>query len=119
VESVMTDAERLSIPYLFKLRQTRNVKQLTGQLFNTADWEDAGQGWTGIDSTLRLQGWSRSRRVVVLRRRLQGDVALIQRVEPQQLLLSTVEKSWGRARCMSTRLLITNRSDPILALAQL
>ncbi len=39
-------------------------------------WVDAGQGWWGVEAELRLHGWSRTRRVVVLRRRLPGTVAL-------------------------------------------
>ncbi len=39
-------------------------------------WEDAGQGWQGIGADLRLQGWSRLRRAVVLRRRLPATLAL-------------------------------------------
>lgn len=122
VDSVMSEAERLSIPYLFKLRQSRNVKRLIERVFNTPDWQDAGQGWSGIESTLRLQGWSCARRVVVLRRRLKGDVALTQhtepRTEPQQLLLGTVE-ILGPGELYEYAVLITNRNDPILALAQL
>jgi hypothetical protein len=33
-------------------------------------WVDAGQGWQGRDGQLKLDGWSRSRRVIVLRRAL-------------------------------------------------
>jgi hypothetical protein len=39
-------------------------------------WVDAGQGWQGKDGQLKLDGWSRSRRVIVLRRALAGDVTL-------------------------------------------
>ena len=48
------------------------------------EWEDAGQGWSGIEAELRLQGWSRTRRVVVLRRRLPGTVALTPRSDDGQ-----------------------------------
>jgi len=33
---------------------------------------DAGKGWEGQETKLRLEGWSRSRRVIMLRR-LQAD----------------------------------------------
>jgi hypothetical protein len=32
-------------------------------------WKDAGKGWRGTESELKLHGWTRSRRVIVLRRR--------------------------------------------------
>src|SRR5215510_1728983 len=54
--------------YLFKLRLTSNVKRYIEKLFWETDWKRAGQGWEGKGGELRLEGWSCSRRVVVLRR---------------------------------------------------
>ena len=62
------------IGYLFKLRLTSGVKKLLERLMRDADWQEAGQGWQGAESALRLSGWSRHRRVVVLRRRLSKHV---------------------------------------------
>ena len=36
---------------------------------------NSGQGWQAKGTEIRLQGWSRQRRVVVLRRRVKGAVA--------------------------------------------
>jgi len=77
-ERDMSEAEQRSIDYLFKLRQTSKVKALIGQLFARSDWVNAGQGWEGIESQLRLMGWTSSRRVIVLRRRIKGDVAFVE-----------------------------------------
>jgi len=41
-------------------------------------WWDAGQGWDGKESELQLTGWTNKRRVVVLRRRLQRDVVIVE-----------------------------------------
>jgi hypothetical protein len=40
------------------------------KMVTAGGWVDAGKGWEGQETTLRLQGWSRSRRVILLRRRL-------------------------------------------------
>jgi hypothetical protein len=72
-ENMMQGAEQREVPYLFKLRQTKGVAQLIARLAARGDkagWRTAGQGWEGVESHLQLQGWSRSRRVIVLRRRL-------------------------------------------------
>ena len=29
------------------------------------DWRSSGQGWESLETTLRLQGWTRERRVIV------------------------------------------------------
>lgn len=72
-ENMMQGAEQRGVPYLFKLRQTKGVAQLIARLATRGDkagWRTAGQGWEGVESRLQLQGWGRSRRVIVLRRRL-------------------------------------------------
>ena len=66
-ERVLTEAESRQQAYLFKLRLTRKPKDLIGLLERQGRWEDAGQGWEGREGTLQLQGWSRSRRVIVIR----------------------------------------------------
>jgi hypothetical protein len=53
---------------LFKLRHTAKVKTLIAQaLRGGAVWEDAGDGWEVMTAELRLSGWTRARRVVLVR----------------------------------------------------
>jgi len=73
-------------PYLFKLRLTAGIKRLLERRCFGAHWEDAGAGGVGTDDHLRLSGWDRDRRVVILRRRLQGDMLLAGRIEGQEVL---------------------------------
>ena len=40
-------------------------------------WVTAGHGWQGKQSTLRLVGWSRHRRVILLRRPIEWTVAMV------------------------------------------
>ena len=54
--------------YLFRLRLTRGVRKLVQMLEIQGGWKRAIHGWEGIEGTLQLQGWTRSRRVVVYRR---------------------------------------------------
>jgi hypothetical protein len=42
----------------------------TGEWVAERDWTDAGHGWQGKATTPRMVGWSRQRRVVLLRRKL-------------------------------------------------
>jgi hypothetical protein len=58
------------VKFLFKLRQSVNVRKLLEQLekCNYDLWQDAGDGWLEYETQLQLMGWSRSRRVIVLRR---------------------------------------------------
>ena len=88
-EKMMQGAEERGVPYLFKLRQTKGVVQLITRLAGRgtkAGWRAAGQGWEGVESELQLQGWSRSRRVIVLRRKLKARPAPEERNSEQLLL---------------------------------
>ena len=70
-EKAMVGAEERKLGYLFKLKQSANVKKLIGQVFRKEEWVEAGQQWQGREDVLGLSGWSKARRVVVLRRPLQ------------------------------------------------
>lgn len=67
-EENMKAAEYRGLCYLFKLRQTKNVKELVRMLEIHGSWVDAGQGFEGTEGSLQLTGWSYKRRVIVLRR---------------------------------------------------
>jgi hypothetical protein len=69
----MQAAEQRNIPYVFKLKQTAKGKRLIDRLFGQDEWVEAGQSWQGLSTELRLAGWSKARRVVVLRRPLRQE----------------------------------------------
>jgi hypothetical protein len=117
-ERDMNDAEAREMDYLFKLRQSPGVKALIRQLFGHGDWISAGQGWEGVDASLRLMGWSRSRRVVVLRRRIRGELALKDsRPRLGQAELACVELCEGGA-AYEYAVLVTSLKDPVTTIAQ-
>ena len=73
-EGEMAALEVLKQPYLFKLRQSPGVMKLLNRQWNLDEWRDVGQGWTGREDTLRLMGWSKPRRVIVIRRPRKIDI---------------------------------------------
>ena len=75
-EGIMREAEARELAFLFKLRLTANVKRMIEKLSCAPEWVDAGQGFEAKESEVRLVGWSRKRRVIVLRRRLKDAVGL-------------------------------------------
>ncbi|MEO7160577.1 MAG: transposase, partial [Polaromonas sp.] len=75
----IAELESRAQPCLFKLRQTQGVKRLLARQFARDDWSTPGpseQGWSAVEDTLKLSGWGRARRVVVLRRAVKTDLAL-------------------------------------------
>ncbi len=85
-ESVLREAEARPQPYVTKWRLTKNGKPLVTKLFAHPDWDKAGQDWAGREDTLPLSGWSRPRRVIVLRRPIKGDVLIAAQDDPQDTL---------------------------------
>lgn len=69
-ERTMNEAESRGLPYLFKLRKSEGVVRLLKEVSRRSDWQFAGGGWRGVESELQLQGWTKKRRVVILRRQL-------------------------------------------------
>jgi hypothetical protein len=118
-EGAMREAERRVLPYLFKLRLTANVKKLIKKTFSKDDWTSAGQGWQGRTDTLRLEGWSRQRRVVILRRRLKEGLAVAGRDDAGQLALGFVEIG-AESEVYEYSVLVTSiDEEEVLTLAQL
>jgi len=67
-EPVMGALEEIGQSYLSKLRQSPGVKSLIERLWSSDDWTPVGGGYHAVETTLKLSGWSRARRVVVVRR---------------------------------------------------
>lgn len=74
---VMTACEERALSYLFKLKQTPNVKRFISEKRVSGEWENAGQGWQGCSGQLQLMGWEQSRRVIILRRKIKKEVGVI------------------------------------------
>ena len=67
-EAIMLEHEERLLPYLFKLRHTPKVRELVQRTMRQgAAWQECGDGWQAMEGTLRLSGWSRSRRVILVR----------------------------------------------------
>jgi hypothetical protein len=118
-DAVMSAAEEKGVPYLFKIKQTKNVKRLIEKLMLNQDWSQAGQGWEGQESHLQLMGWSQSRRVIVLRKRVSKDYCAIQEdPETKQLSFSFAELDNKKTRIYEYAVLVTSLKDEVLSITQ-
>jgi hypothetical protein len=116
-EATMKEAENRGVDYLFKLRQTTNVKRLVETLFRDGQWIKAGQGWEGSESLLKLSGWSCHRRVIVLRRELKGAVALAHKTDDGQQEFAFIDTA-EEVKRYEYAVLVTSLPDAIDELAQ-
>jgi hypothetical protein len=117
-ESFMSGAEERNIQYLFKLRKSKGVKAVIRRAFRRSQWKDAGGGgWEGRIDSLTLQGWSKERRVVVLRRKLKNDVVLQETATAQQQLAFIDEED--PIDSYEVAVLVTSLNEDVFALADL
>ena len=118
-DSMMTGCEKRKLAYLFKLRQSKNVKRLIREMFHQRGWLPAGKGWQGLESELKLQGWEKPRRVIVLRREIK-DVAFTKESSsfPKQLVFASIE-SGTEVKKYEYAVLVTSLQEEILTIAQL
>ena len=100
-EATLALVESHGIDYLFRLRQTANVKKLIARTFFKEGWQAAGCGYEAFEAhaanpehadvaALKLSGWSKSRRVVILRRRIadkEGTVLVLDEANEQLTFL--------------------------------
>jgi hypothetical protein len=119
-ERMMQEAEQRGQPYLFKIRQSARIKELLAGSFAMDQWESAGQGWEGTWSEARLAGWSRKRRVILLRRPLREDLLVAKRKGKGRMAQMELEMGWVRTGTVlyEHAVLVTNMEDDILTLAQ-
>ncbi len=116
-EQMLCKAEIREIKYLFKLKQTSNVKRLIYRAFERGEWTDGGKGWEGTEDQLTLTGWSQSRRVIVLRRKLKDDVVLSNEQKNLQLQLAFIDVT-APVEKYEYAVLVTSLSDEVLSIAQ-
>lgn len=117
-ENVLRPLEERDLNYLFKIKQTKKAKKLTEFVTKSnKNWIDAGEGWEGIASTLELSGWSKERRVVVLRRKLKEKKQKVKEKEQQMCFpfLATLPNSDE----YEFAILVTTLDMDILTIAQL
>jgi hypothetical protein len=114
----MSGAEQRNIPYLFKLRKSRGATRLIHSAFRRDTWVDAGAGWYGCSESLKLQGWSKERKVVILRRKMKESLVLEEKSNFKQQELAFVDKS-DPIKSYEVAVLITSIDGDIYTLADL
>jgi hypothetical protein len=117
-DGLMSECEARGLPYLLRLRLTKNVKRAIERMAGGGGWKNAGQGWEGIKHQLQLSGWSRARRVILLRRRIKEQLVHNHRDDfTGQLRLSFAEIEKGEVYEYAA--LVTSLDAEILTLGQL
>ncbi len=117
-DSIMSEAEERNLPYLFKLKMTKNVQKLIYTIQGNQDWTPVVNGFDAQESQLKLTGWEKARRVIILRQPIKTDeTSLTPTTGEGQLRFDFGDKElFDRAYKYSV--LVTSLPDDLLALTQ-
>lgn len=115
-EGLVGECEARGQHYVFRLRLTKGVKQLVRQLEKQGGWSPTVNGWAGISGSVRRQGWSRARRVIVQRREQAGAPATAEAAQP--LLWRNSDWCASDAR-YAYQVLVTDLAHEVLTVADL
>lgn len=119
-EGIVLTLEERGQPYLLRLRQTKNVQRLVAQQFARQDWSRPdNQGCQMVEASLQLHGWSKKRRVVIVRQRIRGGIARERRIDGQMRLDLAGPSVHEGERLWEYAVLVTDVAYPIEAIGQL
>jgi Transposase DDE domain group 1 len=120
-EGILLTLEERKQPYLLRLRQTKNVQRLVAQQFTREDWSRSdNQGCQMVQAQLQLHGWSKKRRVIIVRQRIRGGIARERRIDGKQLRLDLAGPSVHEGdRLWEYAVLVTDVEYPLESIGQL
>ncbi len=123
-DGILVELDRRGQPCLLRLRQTTNVQRLVARQFARQDWSrpdrQGCQGCQMVEDGLPLPGWSKKRRVVVVRQRVKDGIARGRRVGRQQRQLDLAGPSVHEGeRLRAYAVMVTAAKYPIEAIGPL
>lgn len=117
-DKVMSACEDREQPYLFKLKQTPNIKRFIGRKMMEDTWVNAGQGWQGIEGEIQLDGWKHHRRVILLRRKIKKEIGILSNTLPPGQLEFTFANIGEKFEAYEYAVLVTTVTGEIVSIAQ-
>ena len=116
--TIMEELEEKGMPYLFKLKKSQNVKRLIVKHHGLGEWRIFKAGWEAKEDKLQLQGWSKPRRVVIVRRRVEQDnTLLLETTKTGQQSLAFIEGP-EELKLYEYAVLVTSLEDEIISVIQ-
>ncbi|UYM15878.1 transposase [Endozoicomonas euniceicola] len=92
-DRVMSELEDAGCHYLFKMKKHDNVKKAIGNAHCSGGWVKYDNHWEGKESVIKLSGWKKERRIIIVRRRRpENEIPMLEKgiKERQQTLASDI-----------------------------
>lgn len=117
-DAVMTGCEVRDQLYLFKLKQTQNIKRFISQNMVEGEWVNAGQGWQGVEGAIQLMGWEKSRRIIILRRKIKKEIGVLNKKLPGGQAEFNFAEMGEKLEAFEYAALVTTLNDEVITMAQ-
>ena len=118
-DSVMTALEEIKQPYLFKMKKGSGVKGLIRKHHGQGHWQRFKTGWEVKETELQLASWSYSRRVILIRRKIQKESELVlEHSSNGQLSLGFIEEA-EEFKLYEYSVLVTDLTREVISIVQL
>jgi len=115
---IMSELEERQQGYLFKLKKSKRVKELILQHHCKRNWQQFTYDFEAKESTIKLMGWEKARRVVIVRRRVISESIVGVELEHNgQQSLAFIDAPED-LKAYQYAVLVTNLDSDITALVQ-
>ncbi len=115
---IMSELEGRQQGYLFKLKKSKRVKDLILQNHCKHNWQRFTCDFEAKASTLKLMGWDKARRVIIVRRRvITESIVGVELIHHGQQSLAFIDESED-LKAYQYAVLVTNLDDDITTVVQ-
>jgi hypothetical protein len=116
--NIMGELEQQGYHYLFKMRKSKQVKELIYRHHGKGLWHRFKPGWEAKEASLTLSTWYSPRRVVLVRRQLaRSEDLVIEHRQDDQMHLSFIDEP-ENINAFEYSVLVTNLDDDVLSIVQ-
>ena len=118
-DSNMTALELLGAHYLFKIKKHQGVKSLIFKHHCEGGWQHFKSRWEAKETELKLNSWEQSRRLILVRRRIQKNSVLVAESPslPKQLSFAMLEDP-EEMKLYEYSVLVTNLDSDLIFIVQ-
>lgn len=116
--TVMDKLDHRGQDFLFKVKKSPRVKELINKHHCLGGWQRFKDGWEAKEDALHCQGWSKSRRAIIVRRQIKKDnTLLIEHQKAGQQALAFVEDP-EELKLYEYSVLVTSLDSDLIAIVQ-
>ena len=116
-DRVMSELEDAGCHFLFKIKKHDNVKKAIGNAHCSGGWVKYDDHWEGKESVIKLSGWKKERRIIIVRRRRpENEILTLEKgIKERQKTLALIEEP-ENIKAYEYSVLVTSLNNDIVSI---